>query len=139
VVDSAFERDTNNYILTTVKEGMDVYDWEGKKIGTVSDVYMGESSPQANERGEGAVTPSNRDTGGDTLIENVARVFAGDELPEVLRGRLLRSGFIRMNTGGLFSKALYILPDQIDQVAGPRIDLRVMRDQLISRDSAVEP
>jgi hypothetical protein len=135
MVESAFERDTGNYILTTVKEGMEVYDYRGNMLGHVTDLYMGTSNPQSNERGVGAATAQGREVRDNNLIDNFARAFADNSIPEVLQARLLRSGFIEINGGALLSKTQYILPNQIDQVAGNRIDLRVNADELISSDS----
>jgi len=135
MVESAFERDTGNYILTTVKEGMEVYDYRGNMIGHVTDLYMGTSNPQSNERGVGATTAQGREVRDNSLIDDLARGFTDHSIPEVLQARLLRNGFIEINGGALLSKTQYILPNQIDQVAGNRIDLRVNADELISSDS----
>jgi len=135
MVESAFERDTGNYILTTVKEGMEVYDYRGNMLGHVTDLYMGTSNPQSNERGIGATTAQGRETRDNSLIDDLARGFTDRSIPEVLQARLLRNGFIEINGGALLSKTQYILPNQIDQVAGNRIDLRVNADELISSDS----
>jgi hypothetical protein len=134
MVESAFERDTGNYILTTVKEGMEVYDRQGNMIGHVTDLYMGTSNPQSNERGVGSATAQGRETRDNSLIDDIARAFGDNKIPEVLQARLLRSGFIEINGGALLSRTAYILPNQIDQVAGNRIDLRVGRDELVSND-----
>jgi len=135
MVQSAFERDTGNYILTTVKEGMEVYDYKGNLIGHVTDMYMGTSNPQSNERGVGAATAQAPQTRDNSLIDDLAKGFVNNDIPEVLQARLLRNGFIEINGGALLHKAQYILPNQIDQVAGNRIDLRVNADELISSDS----
>jgi 3D (Asp-Asp-Asp) domain-containing protein len=131
MVQSAFERDTGNYILTTVNEGMEVYDYAGNKIGNVTDLYMGTSNPQANERGAGSVTAQSPAARDNSLVEDIARVFGDNGIPEVLQARLLRNGYIEINGGALLNTTYYIQPDQIDQVAGNRIDLRVDRDELI--------
>ncbi len=134
MVQQAFDRDTGNYILTTIKKGMEVIDRLGKKIGNVTDVYFGESSPEANARGEGAVTAKPRPGPGDSFAADIARVFVDDKLPQVLINRLLRNGFVKIGGEGLLSHAKYVLPNQIDQVAGNRIELRVSHDELVRSD-----
>ncbi|MHB8627475.1 MAG: hypothetical protein ACYDBJ_13930 [Aggregatilineales bacterium] len=132
---TAIDRDTSNRILKVIKEGMEVYDRLGKKIGTVTDLYLGASSPESNRRGTGSATAPSPDMRGDTLVDDIARVFVPDDLPQVLRDRLIQNGFVKLNGEGLFSHARYILPNQIDSVAGNRVDLRVSRDELIKRDT----
>jgi hypothetical protein len=130
-----FGRDTSSRILKVIKEGMDVYDRLGKKIGTVTDLYFGTSGPEENRQGTGAATVPSSNTGGDSFVEDIAKVFTPDELPSEVRSRLLQNGFIKLKGEGLFSRARYVLPNQIDSVAGNRVDLRVSRDELIKRDA----
>jgi hypothetical protein len=62
----------------------------------------------------------------------VARaIFPSDQVPETLRERLLRQGFLRIDSTGLFAADRYVMPDQIADVSEGRITLRVTRDELI--------
>jgi hypothetical protein len=52
-------------------------------------------------------------------------------VPETLRERLLRQGFLRIDSTGLFAADRYVMPDQIADVSEGRITLRVTHDELI--------
>jgi hypothetical protein len=54
-------------------------------------------------------------------------------MPKVLRDRLLRHGFIRIDTHGLFASDRFALPDQIESVSEDCIQLRLSKDELIER------
>jgi hypothetical protein len=121
-------------ILTQVYEGMDVYDRTGDNIGTVEYVYLGAVSEDADTYGAGPATASGPGRGEDSLIEDFAKALsAGDHVPEALRERLRRQGFIRIDSTGLFAADRYVTPDQVADVSGDRVTLRVTRDELIKR------
>ncbi len=130
MVQQSFSRDLGSNILAQVRQGMAVYDAMNKKVGTVDDLYLGASSEKLNQEGEGAATAPSRTSQKDTLVRDIAKVFAPNDMPEVLRDRLLRSGFIRIHTG-LLGGHLYALPEQVTSVSGDRIQLNVNRDRLI--------
>jgi hypothetical protein len=129
-----FEPQHGDHMLTRIYEGMTVYDSAGEKIGTVERIYFGEVSQEADERGGGPETATSPDRGESWLIEDVAKaIFVGDRVPEPLRQRLLRHGFIRIDSAGLFAADRYVTPGQIADVSDDRVTLRVTRDQLIKR------
>ena len=120
--------------LTQVYEGMSVYDQRGKKIGTVRHVYLGAVTEEEDERGLGPATVSSPEKSEHSLIEDFMNaVSPHDPVPDPLRQRLLRHGFIRINTSGLFAADRYAMPDQIASVADDRITLHVMREDLMKR------
>ncbi|MHB8629875.1 MAG: hypothetical protein ACYDBJ_28915 [Aggregatilineales bacterium] len=131
-IQPAFDRDTSSRILNMITEGMDVHDRLGKKIGTVTEMHFGASSPESNRRGTGSATAPSPNMPGDNFFDDIARVFAPDKLPEVLRDRLILNGFVKLSGEGLFNHARYIMPNQIDSVTGNRVDLRVSRDELMT-------
>jgi hypothetical protein len=133
MVAQSFDQGMTDSVLTHVREGMGVYDANDHYLGKVERLYMGASSPTENELGEGAATAPNPDLRDDTLVDDIAKVFAPDDLPEVLRNRLLHNGFIRIDSAGLFAADRYVLPDQIAGVSGDRVRLKVSRDELIKR------
>ena len=133
MVAQSFDQGMTGSILTHIREGMGVYDPKDHYLGKVERLYMGASTPVENELGEGAATAPDPDLRDDTLVDDIAKVFAPDDLPEVLRNRLLHDGFIRLDTAGLFAADRYILPDQIAGVSGDRVRLKVSRDELIKR------
>jgi hypothetical protein len=129
-----FEQQHGNRILTQIYEGMTVYDRAGDKIGTVEHVYLGGVSEEDDRRGGGSETAPSPGGGESSLIEDFARaIFPSDQLPETLRQRLLRQGFVRIDSTGLFAADRYVMPDQIADVSEDRVTLRVTRDELIKR------
>jgi hypothetical protein len=124
----------NGHLLNRIQTGMAVYDARGEQIGTVETVYLGGASDEAIEQGgNAAVSPDINLSGNDSLVENIAEVFAPDELPEEMAERLLNSGYIRLDAEGLFAADRYIMPEQISSVAGDSVRLRVSTDELIKR------
>jgi hypothetical protein len=133
VTQQTFDHNLGRDALLHIREDMEVYDANNKMVGTVEDVYLGGSSDEALARGEGPATMRDPDLAGDSLFEDIAEVFAPDDLPEVLRARLLREGFIRIDGAGLFAADRYVTPSQIASVSGDRVMLKATRDQLIKR------
>jgi hypothetical protein len=128
----AFEPPYGNRLLTQIYEGMTVYDRAGEKLGTVERVYLGEVSSDADKRGGGPVTAPSPDRGERSLIEDVATaIFPNDHVPETLRQRFLRHGFVRLDSTGLLAADRDVMPDQISEVSEDRVTLRVTRDELI--------
>jgi hypothetical protein len=127
-----YEQPHKPSILTRIYEGMTVYDRTDQKIGTVEHVYFGAVSQEADTHGDGPTTAPFPGEHESSLIEDFAKaVAAGDEMPEPLRQRLLRHGFMRIDSTGLFAADRYVMPDQIADVSGDRVTLRVTRDELI--------
>lgn len=134
MVQQAFDQEMSNRTLERVRVGMDVYDRDDHQIGKVDDLYMGATSKKADERGKGSATAPNPNMRENEVIEDIARAIAGgEEIPEELRQRLLREGYIRLDTAGLFAAHRYILPDQIAHVEEDHVHLRVTREELIRR------
>ena|SRR5258708_815829 len=124
------DRETGKRLLAQVREGMSVYDRLDQRVGTVKDMYLGAAEPKADERGEGPESAPPRDTGNEGLVQDIAKVFAPNELPKEIQQTLLRDGFIRIN-GGLFSSPRYALPEHIESISGDHVRLRITRDELI--------
>lgn len=122
---------TANNVLTRIREDMEVYGANGDHIGEVEFVYMGASSPVANEMGTGAATTANTELRSESLLDVVANAFRDDNIPEVLRTRLEHDGFIRVEADGLFTSDRYVLPEQIASVSNDRVILTVNKDDLI--------
>ena len=117
-------------LLRDIRDGMDVYDRDQHKIGTVEWVKFGDDDPSTPE--VEAVT-SSEPPRRDSLIDNLAEAFAPDQIPEPLRQKLLQQGFVRLDTSGLFASDRYILPDQILSVSDNRVTLNVSKDELVKR------
>lgn len=129
-----FDNSTHNTILNQVQEGMRVCDSTGDEIGKVRRVFLGAVSDEMHERGKGPATAPDPEMRDDSLIENLAEAFsAEDPLPEALRGQLLRHGFIRIDTAGLFESDRFAMPDQIESVSDDTVRLKLTKDELIER------
>jgi hypothetical protein len=134
MAEQRFDAGQGHPLLKQIYEGMTVYDATGDKIGTVEYVHIGALTEEAEERGQGPATTPSPGMGEHSLIEDFARAIApSDRVPEVLRRRLLRHGFIRINSTGLFAADRYVMPAQIASVSADRVLLRVSRDELIKR------
>jgi hypothetical protein len=114
-----------------IHTGMTVLDIDRKEIGKIEDFKFSENEDQPG------VTPADIDgtdrQQDDSLIADVARAFAPDDLPQTLRDRLLTEGYIRLDTKGLFAADRYILPDQIVSSTGDELMLNVRKDDLMKR------
>lgn len=127
-------REESNHILAQIYEGMTVYDHEGRKIGTVQHVRLGAVTAAADERGLGPATTAAPERAETSLIEGFVKAVApNDPIPDELRQRLLRHGFIRIDCTGILASDRYAMPDQITQVSEDQVTLGVARDALLKR------
>ena len=124
-------------ILTQIHKGMHVHDMRDQHIGSVAFVHFGAASEAQQELGVGPASPARADNPNmrqDTLIDNIAEAFNPNEVPQELQDKLLVSGYIRMDTSGLFASDRFVTPDQIATVSGDKVQLSVSRDQLVKRN-----
>lgn len=119
-------------VLVRIREGMTVYDRQNRAVGTVKQVYMGNTNEEARARGVAPATAPRPDDRDDTLVGDFIETFVGQEgLPEAVRQRLLRRGYIQIDGGGLFAADRFATPDEIARVDGGGVLLRVAHDELI--------
>lgn len=123
-------------LLGQVQEGMDVYDCDDHKVGTVKRVYMGGGNDpvdvQRQRREAGVADPA--DTAPTaTVFGDLVDAFTagGDHLPDELRQKLEREGFVEIDTAGLFAADRYATPDQIARVDEDRVVLSTSREGLL--------
>lgn len=125
---SIFDEDPRNKILAQVKEGMDVYDADGDRLGKVEFVRFGDmdsADPVDTDR-------LDRE---DSLIGNLAEALSTDEeMPDTVAERFLRHGYIRIDSGGLFSDDKYVGPELIAGVDTDGVRLRVTKEELTGED-----
>ena len=114
-----------------VHVGMKVFDRMNNEIGKVEDFKFSENEDDPEVIPED-IDASDRERRGG-LVEDIAEAFAPDDMPEVLRDRLLTEGYIRLDTKGLFAADRYILPEQIDSSSGEALLLNVSKDELMKR------
>lgn len=108
-----------------VREGMKVLDQSGQEIGTVEEFKLGD--PQA-VTAEGQAP----DTGGG-LVDDLARaVSGGPDVPQQYAERLLRIGYIKIDSKGLFKSDCYAGADRVERVEGDTVHLNVDKSQLVS-------
>lgn len=121
-------------LLTSIREGMEVYDSRGDKVGTVEDLYFGASSDEMDNHGVGAATAPDPSLRENNLVDDIAAgIFGGDDLPEEMRKRLINEGFIRIDAANLFGRDRYVLPEQINRVHNDHVHLNVPGDQLLKK------
>jgi len=110
--------------IAQVREGMQVVDSASEHVGKVTAVQMGDP-------GAATVDSDTPDRGG--FLGDIARLFGGGDepdLPETLRARLMRSGFIKVDESILSTSDRYIAANQIAEVTGDTVRLNVTRDRI---------
>jgi len=112
--------------MELVHEGMTVVDSAGEKVGTVEGLKMGDP---------GAATEAGNELQDEGFLGDVAEVFGDEREPDVpapMRARLLRTGYIKIDSPGfLIESDRYVPADQIESVAGDTVRLRVTKDALV--------
>ena len=119
-------------ILNLVVAGMDVYDRNDRRVGKVRDVFFGSGDDAADFN---SPTPApDADATSQNPFGELAEVFTDrDETPGVLRARLLRQGYVQIDSAGLFADDRFATPDQIASVGNDRVTLNVIADELIQQ------
>ncbi|MDQ3248187.1 MAG: hypothetical protein M3Q45_03150 [Chloroflexota bacterium] len=121
-------------IINQIREGMTVYDNQNQNIGSVDEVHFGAASQAQREHGTGPATVNEPDLPGEhSFVGLLADVFDPSEVPDELADKLLRTGYIRIDSAGLFAADRYVMPDQIASVVGDEVHLQVTRDSLVKR------
>jgi hypothetical protein len=122
-----------NEMLMQIHSGMKVYDRNEHEIGTIEDVQFTDEDPTQPGPETATETIDKISPERNDLVEGIAKVIAGDNgLPEELREKLLRDGYIKIDTG-LLRRDVYALPDQVSSVSDDNVYLQVTRDELIKR------
>jgi hypothetical protein len=119
-----------NNLLSKIRRGMPVFDQSQKQIGVVDYVQLGEEDPLKPAK---RVAPEYGMDHTEWQLESVRDVFEPDELPDILRERLLLYGFVRIDAPGLVNADRYIFPYQIHSVEGHNVTLKVSKEELIQR------
>jgi hypothetical protein len=107
-------------VIEQVREGMHVVASDGKKIGKVEALKMGD--PEA-VTSDGQTDP---ETGG--LVNTVIDGFAAtSNLPRHTAERLLRIGYVKVDRSGLLTGHAYFASDELDRVEGDTLWLVEIR------------
>jgi hypothetical protein len=102
---------------------MHVVDAAGEDVGRVEMVQIGDP--------ESATTAGNEARRGP--FDAVAKAIGGEgepDVPEPLRSRLVRSGYLKVDGPGLLSADRYVQADYVRDVADDRVRLSVRKEEL---------
>ena len=110
-----------DYMLNMIEEGMQAFDSQGRKVGTVEFVHFSEAN--GSQSTSAASIPD--EPSESSLIDIIRSLFGSDNLPEELQERLLMHGFIRIDSAKLFGADRYVMLDQIDTVDKDGVRLKV--------------
>lgn len=104
-------------VLEQVHEGMNVVASNGKKIGKVEALKMGD--PEA-VTAEGQTNP---ETAG--IVNTGIQAFAeASKLPHHTAERLLLIGYVKVDRSGMFAGHAYFASDELDRVEGDTLWLK---------------
>ncbi len=119
-------------ILESVREGMTVRDRDGHDLGTVDFVHFSDEDP--DRPGPETVTAGPDEARSrNSLFDIIAEAFRTHDVPDEMRQRLLRNGFLRIDPHGVLAAERYVMPDQIDRVSGNDVVLNTGKDELARR------
>lgn len=117
-----------------IETGMKVVDSTGDEIGTVEAFKAGDDDPATPEVEATGVNPMDADGGRETVVDVLARAFAPeDKVPAEIQEKLLREGFVRIDSSGLFASDRYVTTSQISGVRDGKLILSVPKSDLIKR------
>jgi hypothetical protein len=116
-------------VMARIREGMHVVDAAGEDIGTVEYFEMG--NPEAP-------TAAGNEPRSSHLVAAVAEAITPGEgepdVPEPLRSRLRRTGFIKIDGPGLLERDRYVSSEKVREVTQDRVRLAVRKAQLASEE-----
>jgi hypothetical protein len=114
-----------NDLMSRVREGMRVVDAAGEDVGKVEYVEMGDPE---------AATTEGQEMHSTGMLEVAAEAIVPGEgepdVPEPLRTRLLRTGFIKIDGPGLFERDRYVSSERIREVTQDQVHLSVRKGDL---------
>lgn len=133
--------------IGAVRKGMTVVDASGKDIGHVDTVKMSDPEAETTEgqrpeegTGPAVVTPMAGVGGSGSQVPaggTLAGVAGGGrtepDLPPSLAERLLLSGYLKVDSKGLFKRDVYVAADQIAGVDADTVRLTITGDELPHR------
>ncbi len=107
---------------------MHVIDATGEDVGSVDAIHMGDAS---------AVTTAGNEDLQPTLLDRVAESLgteAEPDVPEPLRSRLIREGYLKLDSSRLLDADRYVPADYVRGISGDRVQLSVRREELVRED-----
>ena len=120
---SSIENTPLSSIIEQVYKGMSVIDQEGESLGKVEVVKMGDTE---------AITTQGEELEGEGLVQIVSTAIFGPNipLPKSIRDKLLRSGYIQIDSSHLLEKDLFVAADKIASVSNGIVTLSVSKNQI---------
>lgn len=115
--------------LSRVREGMHVVDAKGEDVGKVEMVQMGDADART--------TAGNEERPVNPMFEAFAEALGGErepDVPEPLRSRLVRAGYVKIDSSRLMDADRYVSSSNVREVSGDRVMLRVNRENLARED-----
>lgn len=103
--------------LSEVREGMDVFDAAGEKVGTVKEVKMGDPE---------AVTPQGQSEESPGIVNFFSGAFSSEDVDEERSQRLLRLGYVEVDGTGI-GNHFYEEADSVERVDEEGVHLNVTR------------
>lgn len=120
--------------ILQIRTGMEVYDRQEERVGTVTEVYLGDGTEFDRELGVAPATPGRTPERRQSILEDLGAALGDrDSLPEVARDHLLRVGYIVIDAAGLFAGECFASADQVADVQEDRVLLSIASDELIRR------
>ena len=128
--------------LLQIQTGMQVVDAAGAILGTVAFVKMGDPEAATDDGAidpepAGAIIAAPSPAMGDSAGKPIAAMPIGPideeiakDVPESIRARLVREGYVKIGGRFPFGKDRYVFPDQIASV-GDEVKLRVNKEMLL--------
>jgi hypothetical protein len=114
--------------IARVQHGMHVVDAAGVEVGRVDFIQMGDP--------EASTTAGNEDVRTGPL-DLAAEALGGErepDVPEPLRSRLVRGGYIKVDGPGLGNTDRYVPGDYVREVSGDRVQLSVRKEDVARED-----
>jgi hypothetical protein len=102
-----------------IVEGMDVYDSDGMRIGTVEGIHQGHGAEKANTTDIVTIA--------DTVCEMIGKRL---ELSTILFMRLYEEGFLHVDRG-LLRRDCVIFPSQIDDIGEESVYLNIEATEIV--------
>lgn len=122
----------NNETLMQIHTGMKVYDRNEHEVGTIEYVQFTDEDPTHPGPETATETVDKTSPERHGFVQDIAKAVAGsDNIPEEVRQKLLRDGYIKIDTG-LLRSDVYALPNQVSSVSDEKVYLEVTHDELIS-------
>ena len=114
-----------NDFMSRIREGMRVVDAAGEEVGKVEYFEMG--NPEA-------ATTAGQEMRSTGLVDVAAEAIVPGEdepdVPEPLRTRLRRTGFLKIDGPGLFERDRYVSSERIRDVTNDQVHLAVRKEDL---------